>query len=224
MTHRARAIGIFSVLVLFAATISTGCQILGLAQHMAPPPTIDAAYKGLDKQQVAVMVWTDRAMAIDWPKLQEDLSRGITTRIKDAATGKDAPKFLEGATFALPESVTRFQHDHPETDTQDIQTVATRMNVSRLIYLEVTKFETRPESSLELFRGSITANLKILEVSADKAKIVYQRDNIALKYPEKAPDEGAPGMSDVSVYEKTIEACATEIANVFIPHPAPDEN
>jgi len=202
MIHPAR-IGILCIL-LSGIALTGGCQLLGIFGHVAGPPTIDAGYKGLGNQQIAVMVWTDHAMAIDWPKLQEDLSRAITTRIKEAASAKEHPKFLEGATFAMPESVTRFQHDHPETDTQDIQTVATRMNVSRLIYLEITKFETRPESSLELFRGSINANLKVLEVSADKAKIVYQRDNIALKYPEKSPEEGVPGLSDAAVYESTM--------------------
>lgn len=222
MIHRARAIGVLSMLVLFTAVLTSGCQLLGLAQKMVVQ-NIDAAYKGLGNQNTAVMVWCDRAMSTDWPKLQEDLSRGITARIKQAADAKDPPKFLVGATFALPESVTRFQHDHPETDTQDITTVAPRMNVSRLVYVEIVKFETRPESSLELFRGSITANLKVLEVSDAKAKIVYQRDNIELKYPEKAPDEGTTGLTDAEVYEKTIEACSTEIADVFVPHLAPED-
>jgi hypothetical protein len=222
MIHRARAIGVLTTLVLVTVIMTSGCQLFGLGQYLVPK-TIDAAYKNLGNQNTAVMVWSDRAMATDWPKLQEDLSRGITSRIKQAVDAKDPPKFLVGATFAMPESVTRFQHDHPETDTQDITTVAPRMNVSRLIYVEIVKFETRPESSLELFRGSITANLKVLEVSDTKAKIVYQRDNIELKYPEKAPDEGTTGLTDAEVYEKTIEACSTEIANVFVPHLAPEE-
>jgi hypothetical protein len=224
MIHRARTFSLFSVLVLLAAALTSGCQILGIASKVLPPPTIDAAYKGLGKEKTAVMVWSDRAMMINWPRLQEDLSRGITTRIKDIVEAKDPPKFLIGATFALPESVTRFQHDHPENDTQDIVAVAPKMNVDRLIYLEIVSFDTRPESSLELFRGSITVNLKVLEVSDAKSKVVYQKDDITLKYPEKSPDEGSPGLTDALVYEKTVEACSIEVANIFVPHPAPDSD
>jgi hypothetical protein len=224
MIHRARAIGVLSVLVLFMAVMTAGCQLFALARAVSPPDTIDAAYKGLGNQKTGVMVWSDRAMTINWPRLQEDLSRGITMRIQTAAAAKKPPKFLEGATFVLPESVTRFQHDHPENDTQDIAAVAPRMDLSRLIYIEVTSFDTRPESSLELFRGSITINLKVLEVTDTKAKVVYQKDEMTLKYPEKGPDEGSPGLTDAIVYERTVEACATEVANQFLPHEAPDNN
>lgn len=222
MIHRARAVGVLFVLVLSAAALSGGCVFLGIASKIAPPPTVDAAYKGLGHQKTAVMVWSDRAMQINWPRLQEDLSRGISTRIKQAVDMKDPPKFLEGATFAMPESVTRFQHDHPENDTQDIAVVAPKMDVTRLIYVEIVSFDTRPESSLELFRGSIAINLKVLEVSESKAKVVYQKDDMTLKFPEKGPEEGSPGLTDALVYEKTIEACAIEVANLFVPHPAPD--
>lgn len=202
------------------AGLLAGCAVFGLAGYVAPPPTIAAAYKGLAKQKVAVMVWTDRAMTIEWPTLQLDLTRGIQSRLQNAAKDKNPPKELEGTTFAMAESVIRFQRDHPETETQSITDVAPRMDITRLIYLEVEQFHTRPEESLELFRGSITANLKVLEVTDGKAKITFQKDKIKIVYPEKGPSEGLPGTSDLTIYEKTLQAFSTEIVNQFIPHVA----
>jgi hypothetical protein len=210
-------------IALLAAVLTSGCVFLGLAAYVAPHPKIDASYKGLQKKRVAVMVWTDRAMAIDWPNLQLDLSRGIQSRLQAQAADKDHPKELEGTTFAAPESVIRFQRDHPETETQAITDVAPRMDIDRLIYIEIEQFYTRPEESLELFRGSISANLKVVEIVDGKAKIAFQVDRMQIKYPVKAPDEGVPGLNDGDVYEKTLEAYATLVVNEFVPHTPPED-
>jgi hypothetical protein len=216
---------ICGAIALLAAAFTSGCMLLSLAAYAAPQPTVAARYHGLEKKRVAVMVWTDRAMAIDWPNLQLDLSRGIETRLQAQAKDKSAPKELEGTTFAAPESVIRFQRDHPETETQAITDVAPRMDVERLIYIEVEQFYTRPEESLELFRGSISANLKVVEIGADgKAKVTFQMDRMRVNYPNKSAEEGVPGLNDADVYEKTIEAYATQVVNQFVPHrPTEDE-
>jgi hypothetical protein len=200
-----------------------GCNVIGLAAHLAPSPTVKPAYHGLVKRKVAVMVWTDRAMAIDWPTLQLDLARGIDSRLEAAAKEKDVPKDLEGTSFAMPESVIRFQRDHPETETQAITDVAPRMDISRLIYVEVEHFSTQPGDSNDLLRGQIVANLKVIEIADGKGKIGFQMDNIRILYPEKGNPEGMPGLSPTTVYEKTVESFATEVAHQFVPYTAPDK-
>ena len=211
-----------TVLLLTIITAASGCAIAALFAEAMPKPKVPPAYKGLQKERVAVMVWTDRAMAIDWPMLKLDLGRGVQSRLQEQAQQKDHPKELEGTTFAAPESVIRFQRDHPETETQLISDVAPRMDINRLIYIEVEQFHTRPEQSLELFRGGITVNLKVVENSDGKAKVAFQRDNIHVVYPPNGPEEGTPGLNDAEVYEKTLTALATQIVNQFVPHP-PDE-
>jgi hypothetical protein len=210
-------------LVIAIAGLTSGCAIAALFARAMPQPKVQAAYKGLQKQRVAVMVWTDRAMAIDWPTLKLDLSRGLQSRLQEQAQPKDHPKELEGTTFAAPESVIRFQRDHPEIETQLITDVAPRMDIDRLIYLEVEQFHTRPEQSLELFRGSITVNLKVVENADGKAKVTFQQDNIHVVYPSTGPEEGTPGLNDADVYEQTLTALATQVVNHFVPHP-PDED
>lgn len=205
-------------LALALSALAGGCAVLGVLAHAAPPPTIGAKYKGLSKQTVGVMVWTDRGMAIDWPNLQLNLSQSIQTRLQNTARKNDHPKELEGAQMVAAESVVRFQHDHPETETEAITDVAPRMNLTRLIYLEVEKFETRPAESVELYRGTLTANLKVLEVTEGRAKVAYEESNISVSYPPKSPEEGTPGLGDATIYEKTIDAFTTQVVNRFIPH------
>jgi hypothetical protein len=208
---------------LSLSIVVAGCNVLGFVGTLAPPPTIAAAYKGLAKQKVGVMVWTDRAMAIDWPTLQLDLARGINSRLEDETKKKSPAKELEGTSFAMPESVIRFQRDHPEAEAQSITDVAPRMDLTRLIYIEVEQFSTRPEESLELYRGSITANLKVIEIADGKGKIAFQKDKIRILYPEKGNAEGVPNLSDLSVYEKTVTAFSGEIVNQFVSYTAPEK-
>jgi hypothetical protein len=200
-----------------------GCNVFGILARAAPPPTINAAYKGLAGQKVGVMVWTDRAMAIDWPTLQLDLARGINSRLDAAAKQKDPPKELEGTGFAMPESVIRFQRDHPETETQAITDVAPRMDISRLIYVEVVQFSTQPGESNDLLRGSITANLKVIEIAGGHGKIAFQKDGIHLLYPEKGQPEGMPGLNPLTVYEETVKAMSVEVVHQFVPYVAEDK-
>lgn len=212
------------LLVLSLCGLAGGCALFGLAAYAAPDPTVDAGYKNLAHQKVAVMVWTDRAMSIDWPQLQLDLARGIESRLQEAAAKKkDAPRELLGTTLAAPESVVRYQRDHPETETESIIDVAPRMDISRLIYIEVQQFSTRPEESLELYRGSLTANLKVLEITNGRAKVAFQVDNMHVVFPPKSPEEGLPGVGDAQVYERTLEAFSTQVVNQFIPHTEPRE-
>ena len=217
---------IVGVVVVGAGVMAgvAGCNVFGVLARAAPPPTINAAYKGLMGQKVGVMVWSDRAMAIDWPTLQLDLARGINSRLDMAAKQKDRPKDLEGTTFVMPESVIRFQRDHPETETQAITDVVPRMDITRLIYIEVEQFSTQPGESSELLRGSISANLKVIEVNAaGHGKIAFQKDGIKINYPEKASPEGVTGLSPLTVYEKTIEMFSIEVVHQFVPYQAEEK-
>ena len=205
-------------ILLLLAHFASGCQLFGLIGRVLPDPTVGAKYHGLQNQNTAVMIWMDRSMAIDWPRLQLDLSRGIQTRLADLAKAKNPPKDLKGTTFAAAESVVRYQRDHPEIDSEAITEVAPRLNVTRLIYIELQQFSTRPEESVELFRGSLTANLKVVEVKDGKGKVTYEEDGIKVIYPKDSPDVGMPGLGDVPMYEKTVEAFSTEAMNRFVEH------
>src|SRR5687768_16156493 len=75
----------------------SGCVLVGVAAHkLTPPPTIHPDYTGLQDQTVGVMVWADRGIRIDWPKLQLDLANAIQNKLEAFAVKK---KELAGAKF-----------------------------------------------------------------------------------------------------------------------------
>jgi hypothetical protein len=222
MTHylpRA-AIARWAALCTFAL-LGSGCQYLGLLAYAAPDPTVGPKYKGLADQKAAVMVWADNATAIDWPHLQLDVARGTETRLRDASKKPDKYKELKGTVFAAPESVVRYQHDHPESAVQSVTEFAPRLDITRLIYVEIQQFSTRPEESQELYRGELVGNVKLVEVVNGRAKVVFTEENIKVVYPEKSPEEGVPAGSDMQMYEKTVDAFSEQVANRFMTHVEP---
>jgi len=224
MTAQRRLVCFHLLIAIAIGAQASSCQILGLIGYAKPDPTVGPAYKGLAGQSVAVMVWADRASAIDWPSLQLDMTRGIQSRLKEAADVKKPPKELEGTKFAAAESAVRYQRDHPEMEAEPITTVAPRLNITRLIYVEVQQFSTRPEESVELFRGTLVGNLKVIEIQNGKSKIAFQEDNIKVVFPKESPEQGMPGLGDNQIYEKTLEYFSTQVVNRFLTHIEPRDD
>src|SRR5689334_16222951 len=128
---------------LFLLSATQGCAVLGVAAH-AVPVTIKPAYTGLKGQSVAVMVWADRSIRIDFPKVSLDLSNYVQTTLAKSVGLDETKEILTGTTFPYePRSVVRFQQDHPEIQSQQVTEFAPRLGVTRLIYIEIEQLQTR---------------------------------------------------------------------------------
>jgi hypothetical protein len=201
----------------FAALLAiacAGCQILG-AVASTVPMNEKPRYNGLANQSVAVMVFVDRGVLLDYPDLPLDVANTIEDRLRVANT-----KETKGITFpVLARSIVRYQKDHPGLEAIDIRDVAPRFGVSRLIYIEINDFGTRGDLSADLFRGTINATLQVVEITNGKAEVKYTEDDVKCAFPEKAPPEGLPNVSDTDVYRGVIDSFGTQVAIRFITHP-----
>jgi hypothetical protein len=199
----------------------SGCQALGVFAQALPPPTVVPQYKGFAGQSVGAMVWADRGMRIEWEYIQLDLANVIQTNLQQAANPKAKVKEFKGTTFPVaPRSIIRYQQDHPEIDGQAIADIAPRLGVSRLIYVEIEEFSTRPDGGVELFRGEAKVTLRVVEVAADgTAKVVYEENEVSASWPPKSPKEGRPTIGDRRTYVELVKTLGGEIAKRFVPHP-----
>lgn len=221
-----------SACCLTLLAFGSGCNILGAAAQVLPQPDILPAYKGLSGQTVGVMVWVDRGVRIDYPALQGDVGRGLTAKLSQITNPKD-PKELEKVPpemahiqYLNPMSIIRFQEDHPELEGLPSTDIAKRLGVTRVIYLEVYSFETRPHESIDLFKGTLLSKLEVLEVSsgldgAKTARVAYSDSDLRSVYPANRP-EGIAG-TDVSseyIYRKTVDQFTADVAIKFVTHPS----
>ena len=164
---------LLSLALLAVPLLAAGCNVLGVAANAMPEGDVPARYDGLRGHRVAALVWVPRGLEVDYPALRLHLVSGIQGRLQRAqAAGRGE---LKNTTFPhAPASLVRFQEDHPELERSPIVSVAPRLGVQRLLYVELENFQTRSDHAVELFRGSATASLRVVEVEGGTAKVAYE--------------------------------------------------
>ncbi len=201
---------------MFLLTCGGGCNVLGAAAQVLPPPTITPKYVGLAGQQVAVMVWADRGIRTDYPSLSLNLTSTIQSGLKQNLK----EKVLLNAQFPYsPESIVRFQTDHPELETEPIVNVAPHMGVvTRLIYVEIEDFSTQSRMATNLVRGEMTATMRVVEINNGKAKLAFEENNVHAVFPPKSPQEGVVNMEQMVAYRGLIGEFTTEVLHRLVPY------
>jgi hypothetical protein len=185
----------------------------------APPRMIPAAYKGLTNESVAIMVWAGEGTMIDFPDVRLDVAGSLQNKLQQAIQVKT--KELLGVTFpTTPAAVVRFQQNHPELEAVPPAEVAAKLNASRVIYVEIENLQTRSDASVELYRGSASATLKVIEIEpgATKGTVAYDEGHIAAVFPPNAREEGRPDGNDFAYYRGVVDALTTELAKRFVPY------
>ena len=207
-------------LVVLLVLPPAGCAVLGVAANALPEPDIAARYADLRGHSVAVMVWADRGVLIDYPSLRLDVAAGLQSKLQQAKRSKGE---LKDVRFPyVPASVVRFQEDHPEVQDQTITEVAPRLNVERLIYVEVDHLQTRADDAIDLFRGEATASIKVIAVdpATGRTTTAYEESGIVASFPPTGPPEGLPGVGDARIYGGLVDRLTTILAVRFFSHPA----
>ena len=197
-----------------------GCTLFGaLAGKVVPAPTIAPRYTGFQNQTVAIMVWAGEGTMIDFPDVRVDVAGSLQNKLKQAQQAKT--KELAGITFpTAPTAVVRLQENHPEYDALPLAQVAPKLGTNRVIYVEIENLQTRSDASVELFRGSASASVKVVEIppGGGEGKVAYEESSIAAVFPPDAREEGTPDGNDFAIYRGTVDALTTEIAKRFVPH------
>ena len=212
-----------AAMLSFLVLAPGGCQILGVAANAMPKPPVPAKVE-LANNTVGVMVWCDRGLRIDWAGIQKDLGSGVQIRIQEAVNAK--AKEVLNVTFPYPpESFIRWQKDHPGSEAEPITSVAARLHVSRLIYVEVQSLSTRSSTAMALYRGSATASIKVVAVepNATVGKIIYEEQNIRVTFPKHSTDDGRAEGNDQRMYGGTMTFLADALAKRFVTHEAEDD-
>jgi len=209
-------------LLLTPLLLIAGCQVFGVIAGKAPPPTVEAAYVGLVGKDVGVMVWADNSVTRDFPNIQQDLAGGVQAALQTAIQSDSKMKELQGTTFVDARKLRRYQKDHPELDASPVEDFAPSVGVSRLIYIQIDDFQTRAANAFELYRGSLTATVRVYEVVDGKAKQAFSDSGVHVVFPEHVTEDGTPNGNDDAMYVGTLRAASFDVAKRFIPHPDED--
>jgi hypothetical protein len=208
-------------LLATVACAAAGCTWFGvLAGKVVPPPVVPAQYTGFANQSIAVMVWAGEGTVIDFPDVRTDVAGSLQNKLKQAQQAK-AKEFVNAEFPTAPAAVARLQDNHPEYEAMPLTKVAPKLGASRVVYLEIENLQTRSDASVELFRGSASASVKVVEVPPDgggEARIAFQESAITAVFPPNSREEGSPNGNDFTIYRGLVDALTSEIAKRFVPH------
>jgi hypothetical protein len=220
-----------AALILCLIPISlTGCNIAGIAAQFVGPPDTGAAYTKLKGETVGVLVWVDRGTRLDYPALQSDMAKSLTSKLTELTQPKDKKSKprpeMEGIQYLSAMSIIRFQEDHPEFDGLPAKDIAIRLGVTRVISIEIKDFRTHSPDSPDIFKGMIAAIVQVIEVTPGPNKVAtigYNNPNMEITYPPNQP-EGIPfgNVSPQMIYDKSIDQFTTDVALLFFRHAAKD--
>ena len=209
---------------LVLLTACAGCNVVGAVAAKTLPNDEPPKYVGLQNQTVAVMVWADRAVRVDWNRIQLDTAAVIQGELQArAASGGNATKELAGIQLPLqPAQIARFQKDRPFLETAPVTEFAPELPVTRLIYVELEQFSTRSDIAPQMFRGTAVATLKVVEIdpATRQARIAYEENGIRAGFPQQGREEGEIAGNDQVFYVETLRALAPEVVNRFVTHEA----
>jgi len=204
----------FASLALIGLFSISGCQILGVIAAKAPPPPVIAECR-LAGQSVSIMVWADQGIELDWPTISRDVAGAMTENLKQAVAAKN--EAVLDATFPVAvESVVRWQRDNPGYDALPITSIAPRLGTTRVIYVEINKFSTRTSQTFVLYRGSVSASIKVVEVDGESASVIWEKRDVNVFYPTKGPEDGTPKGNDYQFYVGTITELAAVLSEFLI--------
>ena len=207
---------------VFLAGCAQGGPVAGLIAR-AIPRDVDAAYKGLAHQPTCVMAWAEPGVRRDNPALQLSLSAAVQDKLINVQRA-DKPDALAGMTFPFSSAtVARNQDNHPDWENLSAEAVAGKLNATRLVYVEITDFATRGPASLELYRGSMTGHLRVVETAEDAAghvtsRVAYDGGQISVVFPKDSPKDGLPNRRETQIAQGTINSFADTVAQRFYRH------
>ncbi len=214
-----------ATLLLLTLTIALGgCTLMGAAANAVAGPdpsiTVTPKYHGLAGQTVAIVVWADPKTRNDFPTIREGIGQSLQDTLVRDIQGEAKSEELKGTVFpAAARSVVRFQEDHPDTASQTIEQVSLRLGIphlSRVIYVEVEKFETRDAKLPELLRGTASATLRVVEITGNTATVKYSESGIEAQFPKKEGDTlDASGNNDEAIFKGLLGDLTDHIALRF---------
>ncbi|TWT44607.1 hypothetical protein RAS1_10220 [Phycisphaerae bacterium RAS1] len=197
-----KALPVLAILPL----ILSGCNLL-LAPFMmfAQEPTrkVPAEFPHLAGRKVCLIVWTEMDTLFEYPLVQLEVSEHVQYAMQSN---------VKKASFVSSREVVDLQRRELDWDRQHPGTIGRRFAADYTLLIEITRYSTRDPESPHLYRGHISANLKVYDTAHPDAPPTY-RGTIDTLFPPDSPGEW--GADDNSIRRATMEQFGRDVAGKF---------
>lgn len=194
----------------FACLLNSGCNPLSVFYFLflLPPPKVEAAYNGLEKHKVVVIVHVGRGVQFDYMGLDNDLAKGVVRELREN---------VKGIKLADPAEVRQWRDEHSDYELKD---VGHEFKAARVVYLEVERFTLYEQQSSQLYRGAAHIRIQVADMDKD-GEIVFDQ-HLEPQFPGSRPIP-ASEMSTDKFRALFVKFLTRQIAHHFFEY-RPDED
>ena len=179
-------LGVVICLLTFASCNVAGWALQGLGD--GPGQDQLASYEGLDGKEVAVIVSADEAILYAFPAATDRVAQALSRALAQT---------LPTVRVVHPRDVQRFQQAQPYWVTLSSVELAQRLNVQRIVHVEIMTYRTNEPGNSHVWQGTITSQVRVIEQENPATPAFGQA--VEARFPENT----AIGMIDAD--QVTIE-------------------
>lgn len=169
-------------LCLAAAAVLPGCEFFGfVAQGVTGEKQklrVKAEYHGLENQKVAVLVDANQELLFEQPLAQREVCEWVSQRL---AAGVPGIQVIDA------KQVVDFQNRNLYWTTASYSELARRLDVTRLVLIELTDYRLHEPGNVNIWRGVISGNIAVAEADGPKPDDLVYDTAVTVAYPPDKP-------------------------------------
>lgn len=201
-----------------AAGVLGGCEQTAYVLYVLWPGAherkVPAEFSGLRDKNVAVIVYCDKPVDYEYPHVRLSISSAVAGQL-----GKNVKKIK----VVDPRRVVKYQDENIYWDEMDKTALGKAFGADCVLFISLVEYNTREPGSLNLYRGRITAQVGVYDVSLPERKArAWRGRDIRVVHPKHDPT-GSLGESDRAIRDKTERIFADLLAKKFYDHKVPIE-
>ncbi len=190
------------LLLLSLPLVTAGCHALALFLP-EPTKTVKAEYPYLTDKKLCVVVRAPDEMVFEYPNLQLE----IADHVRVAFEGN-----VRGLSLVEPKKIVDFQRSDPAWETMDPAALGKKFEADRVLEIDLTQYSTREPDSPYLYRGHITAAVRIYNTEYPNTQHAYESE-VRTVYPPDGP--GKYGTNDRVIRGAMLDAFGQDVAAKF---------
>lgn len=196
----------------------TSCNVIGYGAHVIgggnTTENVEAEYRGLVDQRVAVLVSASDHTMFHHPRAIEELCTILTSRLTND---------IEGLRPTSPQQIVRFQQENPYWVTETYGSLARRLDVDRIVYVEVVEYGTTQPGNRHVYQGVVAANISVTEADGADPNNPAFSQTVKAMFPPDRP-LGLLEADEESIKLGMHSLFVQQVARLFHDHKVVHEN
>lgn len=186
-----------------ALPLLVGCRVLALLASGQDTKTVPAEYPYLADKNVAIIVHAPDETIFEHPNVQWEVADHVRVGLESN---------IKGIQVVDTKRIFDFQRAERDWEKLDPAEIGKRFGADRVLEVDLTQYETREPESPHLYRGHMTADVRVFNADYPNSQHTY-RAGIQTVFPPDGP--GQYGGNDRDVRRATMEVFAEDVAGKF---------